>query len=92
MKLWTVQPWSVWLYLKKHGTFFANENLSRSIYTKGHKLDTDFLNAYHWMAKQMAKKSHQRLRMLRHQFGVGTRKVPTVVPLILIILIKLVLN
>ena len=38
MKVWTIQPWSVWLQLKKNGVYYANENLSQLLHPRDHLL------------------------------------------------------
>lgn len=42
MKIWTIQPWNVWLYLKKHGIYIAKENLSQLIYPNDFPKDENF--------------------------------------------------
>ena len=56
MKVWTIQPWSVWLQLKKNGVYYANENLSQLLHPRDHLLEDEFTKAYRWMTKQMKEK------------------------------------
>lgn len=56
MKVWTIQPWSVWLQLKKNGVYYTNENLSQLLHPRDHLLEDEFTKAYRWMAEQMQEK------------------------------------
>ena len=56
MKVWTIQPRSVWLQLKKNSVYYANENLSQLLHPRGHLLEDEFTKAYRWMAEQMQEK------------------------------------
>lgn len=56
MKVWKIQPWSVWLQLKKNGVYYTNENLSQLLHPRDHLLEDEFTKAYFWMAEQMQKK------------------------------------
>lgn len=47
---------SVWLYLKKHGVYFADEKQSSFLHSNDTEIDRANLKAYHWMDKQMTKK------------------------------------
>lgn len=42
MKVWTIQPWSVWLQIKKNGVYYANENLSQLLHPRDHLLEDEF--------------------------------------------------
>lgn len=53
MRVWTRQPWNVWLYLKKHGIFYADESKSRFLYWNGKLMEKRFLDAYRWMDQQI---------------------------------------
>ena len=49
MRVWTIQPWSVCLQLKKHGVDYADDNLSHWLHSREYLLEDDFTKAYHWM-------------------------------------------
>ncbi|MGM9915715.1 DUF3841 domain-containing protein [Lactobacillus crispatus] len=56
MRIWTIQPWSVWLQIKKSGVYYTNENLSHWLHSRDHLLEDEFTKAYRLMAKQMQEK------------------------------------
>ena len=56
LRIWTIQPWSVWLQIKKNGVYYTNENLSQLLHPRDHLLEDGFTKAYFWMAEQMQEK------------------------------------
>ena len=89
MKVWTIQPWSVWLQLKKNGVYYANENLSQLLHPRDHLLEDEFTKAYRWMAEQMQEKISLPPKNLS---GAGMPKISMLHLIIDIIRIKLVSN
>lgn len=61
MKVWTIQPQLVWLQLKKHGVYYANENLSYWLRSRDHLLEEGF-NITGWISK-WKKRFHYLLKV-----------------------------
>lgn len=90
MKVWTIQPWSVWLQLKKNGVYYANENLSQLLHPRDHLLEDEFTKAYRWMAEQMQEKISLPPKNVTVPICAGMLKISMLYLIIDIIQIKLV--
>lgn len=92
MKVWTIQPWSVWLQIKKNGVYYTNENLSQLLHPRDHLLEDEFTKAYRWMTKQMKEKISLPPENMNTPIWCGMHKMIILFPKIDIIQIKLVSN